>query len=458
MLLIFQIRKLVTETFIHLIILIILSLVFSIQSTKETDFAAYGQYFVIIILLFTNIKKNITSHSIFKTCIVIAWFSFALIVLASTIKLFHIGYSHQNTYESIYLFSHRNLLLNYFVVNSILMIKVLKPNKKFTLSVIILMFVAAVLFQVKTALLITIFCHIIFFRNVWKLYVIGVAIIFIVNIPRFISFKTDKNIYTEEIALMPAWKKNFDLIYITKLAGSSNDRINSWIWTIKNSNFMGHGPGSWKLNSQGKISLRNKDCTSILRRPHNDFLLLIYEFGILGFLISLIIIYTLYINGLIMLIPLFLFTFPLERAGFVSIFLLVKPISINISSHILYHKILKYINLGLSLFCVFIFTSVFIAYTTYFKWGRELSTPNAFSVTKQKSITRFIKRDFLLNHHLKYEAFSALKTGDKKMFSDNITTLYSMEPNFYTTFSIYRDLKINDNTIPYSYKYVNGCE
>ena len=459
----FQYKGIVESSSVSIIIILIyiFCCVF-IHPIRELDIASNGQYLLLILLLFTKIKNTITKTSIFKATLLLLWALVFITVLVSAIRLFYSGYSHENTYNSVFIFSHRNLQINYFILISIFLIRTLKINQSKLKIVILIMVVTALVFQVKTAFIIAILSHLFFFRNVWKLYLIGLVVLLCSNIPRFISYHKDKVEYTEEVAAMPSWKKNFDLLYLTTLAGSSNDRINTWIWTLENINFVGHGSGSWKVDSQGKISLRDKECSFILRRPHNDFLLIIYELGILGIFICVLIIYTLWGNKLWILLPLFMFSFPLERAGFISLFLLIEPIKFNIPYHSFFYQIKDKLVPIVTFFCVLIFTAVFVAYRSYYHWEMELASSNKSNLSGQYTSTKIIPRDFLLNHHLKYRAFAALKTGDQKTFSKHINYLYKLEPNFYTTYILYRDINLirdkKHKKIPYKFKNKNNCE
>ena len=91
---------------------------------------------------------------------------------------------------------------------------------------------------------------------------------------------------------------------------------------------MGHGIGTWKINSMGMIKL-NEGKTIVHRRPHNDFLWVIYELGWIGYIIIILFTIKLYRYGLMFFLPNLLFSFPFERAEFLSLLIFIAIIPIH---------------------------------------------------------------------------------------------------------------------------------
>ncbi len=84
-------------------------------------------------------------------------------------------------------------------------------------------------------------------------------------------------------------QKIFNLHY-----GSVQDRLELWSKTnklIKEKPFVGHGLASWKIKilKEGNENLRSKDQLTFYQRPHNDYLWILSENGIIGLLIYVLI-------------------------------------------------------------------------------------------------------------------------------------------------------------------------
>lgn len=72
--------------------------------------------------------------------------------------------------------------------------------------------------------------------------------------------------------------------------GSTKDRFELWertILLIKEKPFFGHGLGSWRINMLkfGNKGLVSENNTTFYQRPHNDFLWIAAELGIIGFIL-----------------------------------------------------------------------------------------------------------------------------------------------------------------------------
>ncbi len=162
--------------------------------------------------------------------------------------------------------------------------------------------------------------------------------------------------------------------------GSTKDRLGLWKRTVslvQEKPFFGHGLGSWKINmlKYGNEGLVSENNITFYQRPHNDFLWIAAEQGIIGLLLyigalsiilfliiktiracdSKILLYQLivYLSVLISFLILSIFSFPRERISHniilfssVGMFLNLQSITIG-SKHnrIVPYKRLKYVSI-----------------------------------------------------------------------------------------------------------------
>jgi len=99
---------------------------------------------------------------------------------------------------------------------------------------------------------------------------------------------------------LSTFKKQYEKIFNLHY-GSAFDRIELWKKTchiIKEKPVFGGGMASWKINilKQGNKNLRSADLVTFYQRPHNDYLWIASETGIIGLFIYLTFIIFLYIR------------------------------------------------------------------------------------------------------------------------------------------------------------------
>lgn len=244
------------------------------------------------------------------------WFCFLML---SLLNLFKLGYTHLNTYKCVIYFPHRNLFLEYGILFTYIFSQCnsFNLNQKFLIQFLYLL--VLIIFQAKAAILSAVLLLVLnytYFRI--PLLVCGL-ILFSYNIPSLYKYVFHKWDYFNELSTKNIVRKNLDLVYVFGYSGSAMDRINTYDWTIQNLNLFGHGIGSWKHQSMGKIEV--KEGPNILhRRSHNEFLLILYEYGIImGVLIICLLFIKLKRNNLLFLLPIILLSFPFERSDFVSL-------------------------------------------------------------------------------------------------------------------------------------------
>ena len=298
--------------------------------THPIEFDLLGNY--IVIFYFLSIHESYfddpVNKKILKITINMIYGVWAFIIILSTINLFYLGYSHLNTYSAILYFPHRNLALEYGVLFTYVFIKVNNFTLQKSLLIYILYLIIVLLFQAKAALLSVILLLITKYKKMRPVFLSLIIILCFINYNNFNTYLTDKWTYFKELEKEKPIKKNLDIIYNVCYSGSASDRINTWHWTINNFNILGHGIGTWKINSMGMIKL-NEGKTIVHRRPHNDFLWVIYELGWIGYIIIILFTIKLYRYGLMFFLPNLLFSFPFERAEFLSLLIFIAIIPIH---------------------------------------------------------------------------------------------------------------------------------
>lgn len=131
-------------------------------------------------------------------------------------------------------------------------------------------------------------------------------------------------------ALAPDVAKTLDVRYNLNVAKSSSERMAIWHWTVSRVGFLGKGSGQWKWDAEYEVNQVLGKCNVAVRRAHSDVLQLAYELGCLPFLVLLVLSWPRISKNIrlaLILLPMFLFSFSLERAEtFGSLALLIALI------------------------------------------------------------------------------------------------------------------------------------
>lgn len=192
--------------------------------------------------------------------------------------------------------------------------------------------------------------------------------------------------------------------------GSGKDRLELWKRTIKlieEKPLLGHGPANWKIEmlKYGNKGLVSEDNITFYQRPHNDFLWIFSEYGIIGGLLYLMLFLSAFVSlfkqlslqkeirnifffyavlyALIGFTVFSFFSFPHERI--VNNILLTTFFAIIISGrdeskHIGRQKVIKFIFFLISV--VFIISSIFFASQ---RFASESHTRNALLAKTNKN-------------------------------------------------------------------------
>lgn len=290
----------------------------------RVDFDQLGIYLILFYATIAEFKTEIINikSSIVKivmNSIFVVWTCFLIL---SLVYLFMIGYNHINTYKCIVYFAHRNVFLEYGVILTYLFTQWNSFNLKQKLIIRIVYFIIVLIFQAKAAILSSLFLLVINHSILRLPLIIFFLALISYNIPNIYKHTYQKRDYFRQLETKHLVCKNLDIIYNFFYSGSATDRINTYDWTIQHLNILGHGIGSWKYHSMGNI--RVEDGPNVLhRRPHNEFLLILYEYGILlGMLLCLQVLQLLRRNSILFILPIVFFSFPFERSEFVALIFL----------------------------------------------------------------------------------------------------------------------------------------
>lgn len=408
----------------------------------HTDWSVWAHFELIVILF--SINWNSVQEWM-KLPSILALITTGGILIYLLIRNYvDLGYSHQITYEVAPFYAHRNIALEHF---SILSLLVLFQTEKSRLVWLWIIPVLAILFlfQARAALLTFIAGVFIWLYQVedfrkWilLLFSVGLSYLMITYVWSSVNFES----YRLWIEWLPDLAKSIDPIYNMNYMPSSSERIHIWQWTWNQLSFLPHGLGQWKILSQGWIVLPNYDCLTIVRRPHNDLLLMMYEMGwIGGMLFVLFLIWSKPTKLWLALLPIFLFSFPLERAGLIipivafvcyktdSVFRL-KPSFIGLRKFLLSATVL-----GLLLIHLARWRADFI----YQNFVMDIERVGSLSALDNKVIQLF-EYDFLLNHFDKYSAFYAIKSGEMEKAKDLAWENYNRNSNFYGNYVLLKGL------------------
>jgi hypothetical protein len=299
------------------IVLIGIPLIYAVCFKFDLD--QLGIYLILFYWMTCELESEKPISPIIRVFINITFTFWACFLILSLLNLIKLGYTHLNTYKCVIYFAHRNLFLEYGVLFTYIFSQSNSFNQNQKLLIQFLYLVVVIVFQAKAAIFSAILLLVLnhtYLRV--PLFVCGLTF-FSYNIPSLYKYAFNKWDYFNELQTKNIVSKNLDLVYVFRYSGSATDRINTYDWTIQNLNFFGHGIGSWKHQSMGKIEV--KEGLNILhRRPHNEFLLILYEYGIItGVLIIFFLLIRLKRNNLLFLLPIILFSFPFERPDFLSL-------------------------------------------------------------------------------------------------------------------------------------------
>ena len=377
--------------------LILAVLFFILSFFSSGDFDINLLPLVLIFCLFFSIdfdsliSANILRKSSELAFVILSIFLFLNLILD---HLSHVGNSVDAFYK-IKFVSSRNMIFEYYSLLMVIHTNLTKNRK--TLIYHLIGIFLCLIFLSKCALLVFIISLInltwkkrkdAFFRSIIKNLLIPLTFIFIsINIINTINYYSNKTEYLIGFEKRNAHFKELDIIFqLNSKYSSTNLRKDIYKGSNRMYSVNGLGIGNWKLVYNCINEIKNNE---ILRRAHNEIIRYVSELGI--FSIIPFFIFIINIKYLYPLLPLFLFSYPTERAEFLSILLLIpqKKYFVNISVN----KTLVLLIKIISILLIVIWTRVnYLQYDIISRYGNYSSLSNL-----EKKILNISKRDFLLN-------------------------------------------------------------
>jgi O-antigen ligase len=286
-----------------------------ISSNDADGFFRLSQYLLFFYLTLTLLQLE-NPDKLFNTLARTTVFISILVSIPAIFQLAELIYDQnltipQSTYKIKSIFPHRNLFSHFSLLILPFSIYLFFEDKKIwryaSLTSISLGLFLIVILSNRTSWLsliaILIFLLAIFLikRNVFAFgnknnWLIAVLIVFIIVFALLFQLK-----FSENSSL-----KSHSLNSLDYNQGSTKDRLELWkrtILLIKEKPLIGHGIGSWKINmlKYGNEGLVSENNITFYQRPHNDFLWVAAEQGIIGLILytgSLIIVLFQLINSI----------------------------------------------------------------------------------------------------------------------------------------------------------------
>lgn len=441
--------------------LLIVTSIFAHLSNYHTDLASLSHVLIIVTLfsISPNFELDQARRLLFKP--VASAFSIMCAVLIYILIQNYLteGYSHQSTYNVAPFFAHRNIALEHVSLLALILLILSNSWKRviwwFPFFIILVMF-----FQARAAVLLVALGILIWgVKNypIKRVLAVMALVVFgyftIAGVWSYVSFES----YNAWFSGMPDIWKSIDPVYNLFYMSSSNERMKIWSWTWKELSFLPHGLGQWKILSQGWIILPNYDCLTVVRRPHNELLLALYEMGIIGGICFFgLLLYLKPSKYWLAVLPVLLFSFPLERASMIiPIWLLLSIRNKQVTGSIPLQA--KWLTLSLLVFASLIHLGRWRADYLYANYVEDVTTVRELNIIDQQVLEIF-PYDFMLNHHDKYKAFSAIEAGELNEALDLVWENYERNPNFYGNYIFLKQLAkdVNGQEIESNMKY--SCE
>lgn len=330
-----------------------------------------------------------------------------IVIYVGGVYFSNIGFTHEQSYDLIKITAHRNLLFEHLA--AVIIVLVIFGAIWLDFLLVVLCFLMALLFGSKAAYLSIFLVGIYgihkYFSGRLIIYTFSCGLIFLIsfNIVQLVRVRNYPNKYYEWHKDSSRLMKDIDFVYQYQTS-SIKDRVEIWRRTPKLS-LLGHGLGSWRLDT---FCLNNDkvDSEMIDRRPHNELIRIVYEFGILSVFVLLFFFAN---SKLLLFLPIFLFSFPMERADYCILF-----IAVSFADKLRVKKKLMNIgfefsnsNLGIFVkrYVLFLIISIGIAmsrssYVQFELWSRSKQFHQISNF--DRSLIETFKYDFLMNRYETY--------------------------------------------------------
>ncbi len=420
---------------------------------------------ILIIIIFTSFLKIEKKYISFLKSYLL--FSLVLILFLSYDLITIETHSFNSLYDINSFFIHKNILASFvFLSISVTSLAILKLNdnwKIFSILItILLVSILLILFNRTTylALFVSAFTFLILRARQKN----KIRLIVLISLIGLLSFYSYKSIKTIEKPSTITSTNSFD------------ERIRIWENTIdivKEKPLFGIGSGNWQYNflkySVSKIDkIVNNNTT--FQKPHNDYLWILSELGIIGFILFLLILFyilkptlklilkernielSIVFSFLIGLSVISFFSFPKERVAHICLTgILLSILLLRTKSTVQFRYDLIYKYVMIIILCFNLIVSFFIIkgqyYTTLMLQEKQKNNPINVIKYGEKSISLFYNTDETSTPISSYIGWASLMVNDNSKLNFHTSNAYRISPYDFEVLSNYAMVLIRNKQL-----------
>lgn len=410
---------------------------------------------IILILIFNSILKTEEKYISFLKSYLL-FISFLIVSVSSDfLQLEH--YSFEALYDIQSFFIHKNILASFlFLSLSLTSFSILKLKTKWKLFSIL----------ISSLLLLTL---LLLFNRTTYLALAVTAFLFII-----LKLKPRARSIIIVLTIFIGFTSFYSYHSITKVNQSNtitsthsiNERLNVWentIELIKEKPILGVGAGNWQYNFlKHSVSDINKIAhnNTTFQKPHNDFLWVLSELGIIGILLFLLIVFfifkpalkpilkehnielSLIISFLIGLAVISFFSFPKERLTHISLTaILISILLLRTKSTLQLKHDFIYKYLILLLLCFNLTISFFVIkgqyYTKLLLYEKQNNNPTAVINYGEQALSIYYTTDETSTPISSYIGWASLLVNDVSKLNYHTQNAYSISPYDFEVLSNY---------------------
>lgn len=410
---------------------------------------------IILILIFNSILKTEEKYISFLKSYLL-FISFLIVSVSSDfLQLEH--YSFEALYDVQSFFIHKNILASFlFLSLSLTSFSILKLKTKWKLFSIL----------ISSLLLLTL---LLLFNRTTYLAIAVTAFTFII-----LKLKPRAKSITIVLTIFISFISFYSYHSISKMnqsntitsTNSISERLNVWentIELIKEKPILGVGAGNWQYNFlKHSVSDINKIVhnNTTFQKPHNDFLWVLSELGIIGILLFLLIVFfifkpalkpilkkhnielSLIISFLIGLAVISFFSFPKERLTHISLtVILISILLLRTKSTLQLKHDFIYKYLILILLCFNLTISFFVIkgqyYTKLLLYEKQNNNPTAVINYGEQALSIYYTTDETSTPISSYIGWASLLVNDVSKLNYHTQNAYSISPYDFEVLSNY---------------------
>ena len=418
---------------------------------------------ILIIIFSTILKKEINYNSFLKSYVLFS----LLLILSISYDLLNINeVSLNGLYEINSFFIHKNILASFiFLSLGITSLSILKLKDKWKLFSIIISILLGIILLIlfNRATYLALFGSVFTFlllqtKKKTRKRVIIITLLFLIGLTSFYTYKSIKTV------------NHLSII------NSFDERVKVWKNTIdmvKEKPILGVGSGNWQYNflkySVSNIQKIVHNNTSF-QKPHNDYLWILSELGIIGFTLVLVIVIYLFkptlkpilkernielsivFSFIIGLSIISFFSFPKERMAHIcltAILIAIVLLKTKSTFQNKYDLVSKYIIITILGFNLII--SFFVIkgqyYTTLMLQEKQNNNPTNVIKYGEKSISVFYNTDETSTPISSYIGWASLMINDNPKLNYHTSNAYRLSPYDFEVLSNYAMVLIRNKQL-----------